>query len=284
MARALSTVVLLTVLALVAFAGNSVLCRLALRDLAIDPWSFTAVRLASGALVLAPLLRARSGSEAEPWRPVAGFALLAYALCFSLAYTSLAAGTGALLLFGCVQVTMLGVGFVQGERAGPAFFIGVTAALAGVVVLVLPGLRAPDPLGAALMAVAGVAWATYSLLGRSTRRPLQANAQNFAIAGACGAALLCVVPGEARWSSAGVALAVASGTLTSAVGYVLWYAALPSLRATSAAVLQLAVPVLAAAAGAALLDESPSPRLLLAGALTLGGIALALRSRRPEAS
>ena len=129
------------------------------------------------------------------------------------------------------------------------------------------------------MATAGVAWAVYSLLGRRTRRPIQATAQNFALAGAVAAALLLVAPGETRWTGEGVALAVMSGTLTSAVGYVFWYAALPSLRATSAAVLQLAVPVLAAAAGALLLGEAPSTRLLAAGALTLGGIALALRQR-----
>ena len=279
MSRPLSTTALLTSLALAAFAGNSVLCRMALRDAAIDPWSFTALRLASGALLLAPLLRSRSGAAREPWRPLAGAALLAYALAFSLAYGSLSAGTGALLLFGCVQVTMLGVGFFQGERAGPLRWTGIAAALAGVLVLVLPGVQAPDPAGAALMATAGVAWAVYSLLGRKTRRPIQATAQNFALAGLAGVVLLLTAPGETRWTGEGVALAVASGTLTSAVGYVLWYAALPSLRATSAAVLQLAVPVLAAAAGALVLGEAPSTRLLAAGALTLGGIALALRQR-----
>lgn len=279
MSRAPSTTALLTGLALAAFAGNSVLCRMALRDAAIDPWSFTALRLASGALLLAPLLRSRGSAAREPWRPRAGAALLAYALAFSLAYGSLSTGTGALLLFGCVQVTMLGVGVFQGERPGPLRCVGIAAALAGVVVLVLPGVQAPDPTGAALMATAGVAWAVYSLLGRRTHRPIQATAQNFALASAVGAALLLVAPGDTRWTGEGVALAVMSGTLTSAVGYVFWYAALPSLRATSAAVLQLAVPVLAAAAGALLLGEAPSTRLLAAGALTLGGIALALRQR-----
>ena len=136
---------------------------------------------------------------------------------------------------------MLGVGFFQGERAGPLRCAGIAAALLGVVVLVLPGVQAPDPAGAVLMAIAGIAWALYSLLGRKTRRPIQATSQNFALAGVAGTALLLIAPGEARWTGEGVALAVASGTLTSAVGYVLWYAALPSLRATSAAVLQLSL-------------------------------------------
>lgn len=270
---------LLTSLALVAFAGNSVLCRLALRDGALDAWSFTALRLASGALLLAPLLVRRGGGEAR-WRPAAGLALLAYALTFSLAYVSLPAGTGALLLFGCVQMTMLGVGFARGERASRRSAIGIAAAMAGVVILVLPGVRAPDLTGSLLMAASGIAWAIYSLLGRGAKDPMRATARNFAIAGPLAASALLFAPtAAADWTGEGVLLAIASGTITSGIGYILWYAALPSLTATNAAVVQLAVPAIAAAGGVLTLGEAVDGRLLLAGALTLGGIALAVTSK-----
>lgn len=269
---------LLTSLALVAFAGNSILCRLALRNDAIDPWSFMALRLASGALLLAPLLLRRT-RQPQPWRPAAGLALLAYALTFSLAYVSLPAGTGALLLFGCVQMTMLGVGFARGERPTPLGAIGIAAAMTGVLILVLPGVLAPDPLGATLMALSGIAWAIYSLLGRSATDPMQATARNFAIAGPLAATALLFATVDATWTTAGVLLAIASGTITSGLGYILWYAALPALTATNAAVVQLAVPAIAAAGGVLALGEALDGRLLLAGALTLGGIAIAVTAK-----
>jgi drug/metabolite transporter (DMT)-like permease len=266
--------VALTALALCAFAGNSVLCRLALREGAIDPWSFTALRLVSGALLLAPLLLRRRG-DLPAWRPAGGLALAAYAAAFSLAYVSLPAGTGALLLFGTVQLTMFAAALRRGERLSPLGAAGVVAAAAGVVVLVLPGVRAPDPVGAALMIAAGVAWGAYSLLGRGNRAPVLATAQNFVFAAPLVAAAAALGP-EATWSLRGAALAIASGTLTSGLGYVVWYAALPGLSATRAAVVQLAVPALAAAGGAVTLGERLDERLLLAGALTIGGIAAAL--------
>ena len=271
--------VTLTALALCAFAGNSVLCRLALREGAIDPWSFTALRLVSGALLLAPLLLRRRGNL-PAWRPAGGLALAAYAAAFSLAYVSLPAGTGALLLFGSVQLTMFAAALRRGERMSPLGAAGVVAAAGGVVVLVLPGVRAPDPAGAALMATAGVAWGAYSLLGRGNRAPVLATAQNFVVAAPLAATAAAAAAAgfgpEASWSLRGAALAVASGTLTSGLGYVVWYAALPGLSATRAAVVQLAVPALAAAGGAVALGERPDERLLLAGALTIGGIATAL--------
>ncbi len=268
------TLTALTALALCAFAGNSVLCRLALREGAIDPWSFTALRLVSGALLLAPLLLRRRG-DLPAWRPAGGLALAAYAAAFSLAYVSLPAGTGALLLFGTVQLTMFAAALRRGERLSPLGAAGVVAAAAGVVVLVLPGVRAPDPAGAALMIAAGVAWGAYSLLGRGNRAPVLATAQNFVFAAPLVAAAAALGP-EATWSLRGAALAIASGTLTSGLGYVVWYAALPGLSATRAAVVQLAVPALAAAGGAVTLGERLDERLLLAGALTIGGIAAAL--------
>lgn len=258
------------------------LCRLALRDGAIDAWSFTSLRVMSGAALLAPLLLRRRPRDPRPaWSPLAGLALLTYALAFSLAYRWLPAGTGALLLFGCVQATMMGAGLFRGERLTARKAAGITAAMTGVVVLLLPGVRAPDPLGAALMATAGVAWGVYSLLGQRVQRPVVATAQNFALAAAACAPLLAFGVATREWTAAGVLLATASGTLTSAVGYVLWYAALPTMKATNAAVIQLAVPALAAAGGAALLGEPADLRLLLSAALTLGGIAAAITARPP---
>lgn len=211
-------------------------------------------------------------------------ALFAYALTFSLAYVSLPAGTGALLLFGCVQMTMLGVGFARGERPTPLATLGIAAAMAGVLILVLPGVHAPDPLGATLMATSGIAWAVYSLLGRTAKNPTLATARNFAIAAPLAAIALVFAPTEATWTSNGVLLAIASGTITSGLGYILWYAALPALTASNAAVVQLAVPAIAALGGVVALNEVLDGRLLLAGALTLGGIALAITAKPKAAS
>jgi drug/metabolite transporter (DMT)-like permease len=271
-------VVALTALTLVAFAGNSILCRMALVERAIDPVSFTALRLLGGALVLLPALRSR-----RPWNARAAVALFAYAIGFSLAYVTLDAGTGALLLFGLVQVTMIGAGLRQGERPTPLRALGMAAAVVGVVLLVLPGVSAPDPIGALLMAVAGVAWGVYSLAGRSVLDPVAATAANFVLAAPLGIAALLVawiplgpgrIGGDLVATAPGIGLALASGALTSGLGYVLWYAALRGHSATSAAIVQLLVPVLAALGGVALLEEEPTPRLLYAGVLTLGGVAV----------
>jgi len=276
--------VLLTSLALVAFAGNSILCRMALGGGLIDPAGFTAVRLASGALTLWLLLAARGGGWPRlegHWASAA--ALFTYAAAFSLAYVSLDAGTGALILFGAVQLTMLLAGLRAGERPRPFEWLGLALALAGLVVLVRPGISAPAPVGAALMAAAGIAWGVYSLRGRGSREPLRNTAGNFMMAAPVAVLLVPLAGGTGTWTSTGVVLAVASGALASGVGYAIWYAALPALTATRAALVQLLVPVLAAAGGVALLSEAIPLRLPVAAALVLGGVALAVTAKSSSA-
>ncbi len=276
--------VLLTLAALVAFAANSVLARVALRAGAIDPASFSAIRLATGALTLGLIAAARGSrpGAAGSWR---GAALLAlYAVPFSFAYVALTTGTGALILFGTVQVTMIGAGLLLGERPPATTWLGAALAAGGLVALVLPGLAAP-PLGAAaLMAVAGVAWGAYSLVGRGATEPLLATGGNFLRAAPLGlmalAAAILLAPGAHRVTAPGVALATASGALASGLGYVAWYAALPGLTRTQAALTQPAVLVLAAAAGVVLLGEALTLRLVLSGSAILAGIALVVLPRR----
>lgn len=276
--------ILLTALALVGFAGNSLLCRLALAAHAIDAASFTAIRLASGALVLIVLARpravVRTGSAAS------AAALFCYAAPFSYAYLRLGAGLGALVLFGAVQATMLGWAVVRGERPGPLVWLGLLLALVGLVGLAAPGVTSPDPIGLTAMVVAGVAWAVYTLRGRaSSGAPLATTAANFARSIPLAAALLAgaaLLEGLSA-SGRGVLLAVLSGAVASGLGYSLWYAALPHLSATRAAVLQLLVPVLAAGGGVGLLGERVSSRLLLTGAAILGGVALAVGGRAAAA-
>jgi drug/metabolite transporter (DMT)-like permease len=268
----------LTGLALLAFASNSLLARAALRGHLMDAGTFTLVRLASGALVLG-LLAARTHSPRAVLRSgslAAAAALFAYAIAFSLAYLRLDAGTGALILFGAVQVTMIGWGMATGHRPSTLQWLGLVVALAGLVVLVAPGLRAPDPVGAALMALAGVAWGVYSLRGRGAQDPVAANAANFVRS--VPFAIVAALALSASWqaSGSGLALAATSGAITSGLGYAAWYAALPGLTPLRAAVLQLAVPVLAALGGVVLLGESLTLRLAGAGAVVLGGIALAV--------
>ncbi len=272
----------LTALALLAFAGNSILCRMALGGHLMDPAGFTAVRLASGALTLWLLLAVRGAGAprlAGHWASAA--ALFMYAAAFSLAYVSLDAGTGALILFGAVQVTMLLAGLRAGERPRPTEWLGLALALTGLVVLVRPGLSAPAPGGAALMATAGIAWGVYSLRGRGSREPLRNTAGNFMMAAPVALLLVPLAGGVHAWTPAGLALAAASGALASGVGYAVWYAALPALSATRAALVQLLVPVLAAAGGVALLSEVIPLRLPVAAALVLGGVALAVTARSP---
>ena len=270
--------VLLTALALGAFAGNSLLCRLALGRDAIDPWSFTTLRLVSGAVALAPFVRLRGTRGWRHVRPLAPLALAGYAIGFSLAYVTLEAGTGALLLFGAVQATMLGYGFLRGERATWRQVAGLVTALAGLVLLVSPGVTAPDPVGAVFMVGAGVAWGVYSLLGRGALHATAATGWNFLFAAPLGALLLWNAD-RLRCDAEGALLAIASGALTSGLGYALWYAGLRGHSATSAAVVQLSVPALAALGGVALLGEHLSGRLVAASLLTLGGVLVALRGR-----
>jgi drug/metabolite transporter (DMT)-like permease len=270
----------LTAVALAAFAGNSLLCRFALRGGHADPAAFTLIRLASGAAALLLVLHVarRDTRVGGDWR--AALALFVYAIAFSFAYATLSAGTGALLLFGAVQASMLLAGFLKGERPGPTQGLGLALAVAGLVYLVLPGVEAPQPLGAALMLAAGVAWGLYSLRGRRAGDATAATAGNFlrAVPLAIAATLLFVSHLEV--DPIGWALALASGVITSGLGYVVWYTALKGLTATRAAVVQLSVPVIAALGGVVLLGEAFSLRLGLATCVILGGVALAIVGRQ----
>ena len=273
----------LTSIALLAFAANSVLCRLALRDGGMDPLGFTLLRLASGAAMLAALVwwRRRSRPLAGDWG--SALALFAYALAFSLAYVRLTTGTGALLLFGAVQMTMVACGLRAGERWTPVQVVGTALAFAGLVWLVLPGLEAPAPVPAALMLGAGVAWGLYSWRGRGVLDPLRSTAGNFYRAAPMAVLPCLLFLPHLRPDAFGAACAVLSGAIASGLGYAVWYSALPGLSARAAANAQLAVPVLAAFGGVALLDEHVGWRLALATAAVLGGIALSLRRPKPAA-
>ena len=271
---------LLTATAMVAFGANSLLCRLALQHGSIDAASFSSIRLLSGALTLAAIVRLRTTAAATT-RPdwMSAAMLFAYVACFSFAYLSLAAGTGALILFGAVQLTMCFAGWRGGERFGPVAAGGFVAAVAGLVALVLPGLTAPSPGGAALMGAAGMAWGVYSLRGRGVADPLRATSLNFLCATPMALVLSVLLAGRARADATGAALAIASGALTSGIGYVVWYAALRGLTALRAATVQLSVPPLAAFGGVLWLDETITPRLVGASIAILGGIALVLSGR-----
>jgi drug/metabolite transporter (DMT)-like permease len=275
--------VTLTVLSLFAFAANSLLCRMALGAHAIDAASFTSVRLLSGAIVLAVLVRVRRPrAETGQGSWLSALLLFTYAFAFSQAYLVLSTGVGALILFGCVQATMISVGIARGQRPRRVEWLGVALALAGLVVLTFPGLSAPDPRGALLMAGAGIAWGGYSLRGSGVRSPLDTTADNF-LRSLPFAAVACLPFATTIHASPyGLLLAVVSGALASGVGYSIWYTALPKLSALHAAVVQLIVPVLAAGAGAIVLSESMSVRVLVAALAILGGIALAIfgRTRR----
>lgn len=270
---------LLTGLAMLAFAGNSLLCRLALKDTPIDAVSFTSLRLIAGAVMLWLLLhwRNRSTQVSGNWRSAA--ALFTYAAAFSLAYLHLDAGTGALLLFGAVQISMLLHGMLKGERPQRLQILGFVLALGGLLALLLPGSSAPALEGALLMLLAGVAWGIYSLLGRGTQEPLAASSGNFLRTLPFVAVLLLAYWPQLQGSTLGVLYALLSGALTSGVGYFIWYSALPGLSAFQAASVQLSVPIIAALAGSLLLAEAISLRLLLASIAVLGGIGLILRAK-----
>lgn len=273
-------VIALTTLAMMAFAANSLLCRAALAGTAIDAASFTTIRLASGALILWLAVRWRHGAGPVRGSWLSALALFAYAAAFSFAYLELSAATGALLLFGAVQATMIGHGLIRGDRLNRVQTAGLVAACAGLVGLLLPGLTAPAPRGAALMLGAGVAWGVYSLRGRGAGDPTQATAGNFMRSVPITVALSVLELGHAQLDAAGVGYALASGALTSGIGYVIWYAALPALRAATAATVQLSVPVIAAFGGIAMLGEALSVRLVLASVAVLGGIALVIFGKR----
>jgi drug/metabolite transporter (DMT)-like permease len=270
----------LTALAMSAFAGNSLLCRIALKNSAIDPAGFTSIRLVSGALTLSLLtgLRRRTREGRGNW--LSASALFAYAAAFSFAYVSLPAATGALLLFTAVQSTMIGYGVWTGERLSGMQVAGIVVAFGGLVILVLPGLSAPPPAGSALMIAAGIAWGVYSLRGKSAGDPLKVTAGNFQRAALLALALQLLMLREVSMESAGIVYAVLSGALASGFGYALWYSVLPLLKATKAATVQLGAPVLAALGGIVLLGEPLTVRFLIASAGILGGIAMVVLERR----
>lgn len=277
-------VVLLTTLAMVAFASNSLLNRLALGQQAIDPTSYTTIRLTSGAVLLfliasRPSRQKKNGNVTLGGSGISAAWLFLYAITFSFAYLSLSAGTGALILFGSVQVTMLLVALQRGERPHALEWMGLCLALGGLVYLVFPGLAAPSLLGSALMMIAGIAWGFYSLRGRGSQNPLADTAGNFVYAVPMVLVILLIAFRNVRISTNGILLATLSGALASGVGYVIWYAALRGLTTTRAAIVQLSVPVIAAWGGVVLLSETISTRLLLAGVLILGGIGLSVLSR-----
>jgi len=277
-----------TVLALVAFASNSLLTRSALGTGAIDAATFTAIRLLAGAATLVALVRIRDRN----WTALRGggvlgpVSLFVYAVPFSFAYVRIGAAVGALVLFGVVQLTVVGYGLVTGERPSLRTWAGLGLATGGLVLLTAQAAtrpERPDSAGVALMAIAGAAWAVYTLAGRSSVEPVAGNARNFLWSSPLALSIVLAAPGAIVASSRGVLLALVSGGVTSALGYVLWYRALPRLSVTQAAVAQVGVPVIAAAGGVALLGEPLTLRLILAGAAVLGGIGL-LVSRRLRAA
>ncbi|MEG6504654.1 DMT family transporter [Nitratidesulfovibrio sp. 1201_IL3209] len=317
------TLLVRTLLSMVFFAANSVLCRLALLDAQMAPASYTAIRVGSGALLLWALCAGRlalaawpngPGRPGEPdgspdgpdardsprtretpgtpgslpalWRAgdwPAALALLAYMACFSWAYVDLPAAAGTLVIAVAVQGSMFGLGLLAGERPGRRQGLGLGLALAGLVALVLPGLSAPPLGGALVIFVAGAAWGVYSVRGRTARDPLAATAGNFLRAAPC-ALLLPLLAGDGLPSGPGVAYAVAAGALASAVGYVLWYAVVARLSVTTAAVVQLCVPPITAAGGALFLGEAVTARLAASSLAILGGVFLCMTARRAPAA
>jgi drug/metabolite transporter (DMT)-like permease len=269
---------LLTGMAMVAFAGNSLLCRLALERQGMDAATFTLIRLLSGSVMLA-LLAGRLGSRSPAATPrtgswAAALALFTYALCFSAAYATTPAATGALLLFGAVQISLIGHGMWQGERLSRRQVAGLVAALAGLIALLRPGVAAPPATGALLMVTAGMAWATYTVIGRSVSAPVAATGGNFLRAVPMGILAVVLLPHGAAAGSVAIGLAVISGAVTSALGYALWYHLLPRLAAIEAASVQLSVPVMTAVGASCWLGERLSVPSVIAGAVVLGGIGL----------
>ncbi len=277
-------ILVLTTLAMLAFAGNSLLCRAALHHTRIDAASFTTIRLLSGAVVLWLVVRLRVSKPAGAGNWLSAFALFAYAAGFSFAYLHLPAATGALLLFGAVQMSMIGYGLWRGERLALAQWGGLLLALGGLVALLLPGLAAPPLPSAGLMVGAGIAWGVYSLRGKGAGDPTRVTAGNFLRAVPFSLALSLSLLGGTTLDAAGIGYAVASGALTSGLGYAIWYTALPALKSTHAATVQLSVPLIAALGAVAFLGEAMTLRLLSASIAIVGGIALVILARRDRAA
>jgi len=276
--RFLPRTLVFTVLALFAFAANSVLCRLALGDGSIDAGSFTVIRLLSGIVVLVVLVgfsgKDNTGSAKGSW--LASFMLFVYAAAFSFAYNTLATGTGALILFASVQITMVLLAFMSGQRFGLIEGFGLSLAFAGLVYLVLPRVSTPSFLGFVLMAIAGIAWGAYSYLGRASKQALKDTAGNFIKTLPFVAILSLATIMHANYSIKGIILAVLSGAVASGIGYTLWYMALGGLTAVQAAVLQLLVPLIAAVGGVVFVGEKLTWQLVVSAALILGGILIVI--------
>jgi drug/metabolite transporter (DMT)-like permease len=268
--------ILLTSLAMLAFASNSLLCRVALKHTGIDAASFTTIRLISGASMLWLVVNMRRGTQTGGGNWLSAFALFAYAAGFSFAYMSLPAATGALLLFGAVQVTMIGYGVWSGERLRGLQLVGLMLAFGGLVGLLLPGISAPSLYGSIMMLGAGTAWGVYSLRGRGAGDPTRVTAGNFMRAIPMAAVMSILMLDRASWNNMGFWYAIASGALASGIGYAIWYTALPGLKATNAATVQLSVPVIAALGGIIFLGEPISIRLAFASIAILGGIAMVI--------
>ena len=277
-------ILVLTTLAMLAFAGNSLLCRAALDHTRIDAASFTTIRLLSGALVLWLVVRSRGSKHAGAGNWMSAFALFAYAAGFSFAYLHLPAATGALLLFGAVQATMVGHGLWWGERLTFLQWLGLMLALAGLVALLLPGLAAPPLPSAGLMLCAGIAWGAYSLRGKGAGNPTRVTAGNFLRAVPFALLLSLLMSSGATLDAAGIGYAVASGALTSGLGYAIWYSAVPALKSTHAATVQLSVPLIAAVGAVMFLGETLTTRLIAASVAIVGGIALVILSQGGRAS
>ena len=271
---------------MIAFASNSLLCRAALKETSIDAASFTFVRIFSGAVTLWLVINVRRSSRANYPRVggnwISALALFVYAAAFSFAYIDIAAGTGALLLFGSVQATMILWGLHKGESVRAVQIVGLIVAMIGLVVLLFPGFSAPPLFGSILMLGAGMAWGIYSVRGKREKNPASVTAGNFVRAVPFAAAVSIIFVPRIHFDSAGVAYAIISGAITSGLGYILWYAALPRLKAASAASVQLTVPVLAATGGILLLGETLTLRYILASVAILGGIALVISENDPH--
>jgi len=271
----------LTLLAMIAFASNSLLCRAALKETSIDAASFTSIRIFSGAAALWIILKIRRSTSSLAGDWISAFALFAYAAAFSFAYNTLSAGTGALLLFGAVQATMISWGYCKGERLRAIQIAGLLVAVIGLVVLVFPGLSAPPLIGSVLMLSAGLAWGVYSLRGKAVGDAIVATAGNFLCAVPFAALMSVLMVPQMHLDSLGATYAIISGAITSGLGYVIWYAALADLKAASAATVQLSVPVIAATGGILLLAEPITLRYAIASLAVLGGIFLGIIERRP---
>jgi drug/metabolite transporter (DMT)-like permease len=277
--------VLLTVIAMVCFAANSLLCRLALTHDGIDPASFTTVRVLSAAAMLTMIVRLRRHRfpRLQYVSPRSVAALLTYLIFFSFAYVQLSAGTGALILIGAVQLTMMSIAFYEGERFSPRSWAGLGLATIGLVFLVLPGVTAPNPLGVAAMGVSGLGWGMFSLYARGTDHPVEVNASNLLCCLIPTAAINVFLLQQANVTAAGLGLAIASGAAATGLGYVVWYLALRNLPATRAATVQLSVPILVALGDVIFLSEPFSLRLLLASVAMLSGLAIVFSQRSGDA-